>query len=158
MPEKPKLASKAAAISRKHAAERGALIPVLQELQEEEGYLKPESLAEVSEQLKIPLSSIYGVATFYAQFRLEQPGKNIIQICSGTACHVKGSKKVLEEFEKELGIKAGETTQDKKFTLLSVSGVAAYELEPITKVNDDIYSSVAAGQAKGIIAKYGDKK
>ncbi|MEM3399517.1 MAG: NADH-quinone oxidoreductase subunit NuoE [Candidatus Micrarchaeia archaeon] len=138
----------------RHASERGSLIPILQELQEEMGYLRKEDVALVSEKLKIPLSEIYGVATFYLQFRLEPPGENIIQVCTGTACHVKGAKAVLEAFENVLGIKAGNTTSDKRFTLLPVRCFGACALGPIVRINNDIYSRVEPSKVAEIIAKY----
>ncbi len=150
------LQSKLARIIENHAGERGALIPVLQELQDEMGYLSQENLALVSEKMRIPLSEIYGTVTFYAQFRLTPPGKNIIQVCSGTACHVKGGKKVLEEFERLLGVAAGHTTADRKFTLLSVRCFGACALGPIVRINGSIYSRVEPSKVKSIFAKHGD--
>lgn len=138
----------------KRANERGCLIPVLQELQEEEGYLSREALALVSEVLKISLSEVYGVATFYSQFRLEPPGKHVIQVCCGTACHVRGGKKVVEEFEKQLGVKSGETTLDKRFTLLSVRCFGACALGPIVRVDKEIFSRVDACNVKEILSRF----
>ena len=150
------ISSKLARIIESHAGERGALIPVLQELQGELGYLSQENLALISEKMHIPLSEIYGTVTFYAQFRLAPPGKNIIQVCSGTACHVRGGKNVLDEFESALGINAGRTTGDKKFTLLSVRCFGACALGPIVRINETIYSRVEPSKVKSILAKYRD--
>ncbi|MEW6328680.1 MAG: NADH-quinone oxidoreductase subunit NuoE [Candidatus Micrarchaeota archaeon] len=148
--------SKLARIIESHAGERGALIPVLQELQEEMGYLSQENLALISEKMRIPLSEIYGTVTFYAQFRLHPPGRNIIQVCSGTACHVKGGKKILEEFERLLAVNAGQTTQDRKFTLLSVRCFGACALGPIVRINSSIFSRVEPSKIKSILSKFGD--
>ncbi|MBZ0243741.1 MAG: NAD(P)H-dependent oxidoreductase subunit E, partial [Bacteroidales bacterium] len=97
-------------------AGRDSLIPILQNVQEKMGFLSEESVIEVSKFLKMPASKIFGVATFYNQFRFNQPGKYHVQVCRGTACHVLGSATVLDEIEKHLKIKTGQTTKDKLFS------------------------------------------
>ncbi len=123
----------------RHPASRDYLIPILQDIQEEFGYLSRESIRYVSEYLKLPEAKIFGVATFYNQFKLNPPGKFQIQVCRGTACHVKGSSNVLEAFKTELGIDVGETTKDGLFSLEIVACLGACSIAPVVKVNDQFY-------------------
>jgi NADH-quinone oxidoreductase subunit E len=116
----------------------GTLIPVLQRAQEIYGYLPPEVLKRISEKTEIPLSQIYGVVTFYAQFYLTRRGKCIIKQCDGTACHVRGAGKIVDAIEKELGIKAGETTQDYKFTFEVVYCLGSCGLSPVATLDDKV--------------------
>ncbi len=123
----------------KYPASRDYLIPILQEIQEEFGYLSKESIRYVSEYLNLPEAKIFGVATFYNQFKLNPPGKFQIQVCRGTACHVKGSSNVLEAFKTELGIDVGETTKDGLFSLETVACLGACSIAPVVKINDQFY-------------------
>ena len=118
--------------------EPGALIPMLQQAQELYGYLPREVLLHISEKTGIPLSQIYGVATFYAQFYLQRRGKCIIRQCDGTACHVRGSGKIVEAIERELGIKDGETTPDYKFTFEVVYCLGSCGLSPVAVVDNQV--------------------
>lgn len=138
----------------KYVGNKGALIPVLQETQNAYGYLSREVLTYISEKIQIPLSQIYGVVTFYSQFHLNPRGRNIIRVCQGTACHVRGAKKILEAIEKELGIKAGETTKDLNFTLETVACIGACGLAPVLMINDDTHGRLTPDTVKGLIAKY----
>lgn len=133
---------------------KGALMPVLQEAQDVFGYLPLEILQLISRQLNIPMAEIYGVATFYSQFSFIPKGENIINVCLGTACYVKGSQAILEEIENVLGIKAGETTPDLKFSINSTRCVGECSLAPVITINEDIYAKVTKDRVKELIEKY----
>ena len=130
------------------------LIMILQEIQKQYNYLPHPALSYVSEKLGIPLSRIYGVATFYSTFSLEPRGRNIISICLGTACHVRGGDKVMDRLEESLNIKNGETTEDKRFTLESVRCIGCCSLGPVVKINEDIHGRIGADEVKKILEKY----
>jgi len=116
----------------------GALIPMLQRAQDVYGYLPPEVLRHLSEKTGIPLSQIYGVVTFYAQFYLTRRGKFIVRQCDGTACHVRGAGRIVDVIERELGIKAGETTPDYKYTFEVVYCLGSCGLSPVAVINDRV--------------------
>jgi NADH:ubiquinone oxidoreductase subunit E len=118
--------------------ERGAVIPVLQKAQEIYGWLPREVLTEISEQMRVPLSQIYGVVTFYSQFYLTRRGRHIVRQCDGTACHVKGAASIVDAVEKHLGIKAGETTSDYRITFEVVYCLGSCGLAPVAMVNDKV--------------------
>ena len=139
-------------------AGRDTLIPILQDIQTKEGYLAKESIIEVGQYLKIPTSKIFGVATFYNQFRFEPFGKNHIQVCRGTACHVLGSRTVLEEIEKVLKVKAGQTTRDGLFSIEVVACIGACGLAPVITVNGEFYAKVTTQSIKEIINDHKDKE
>ena len=128
------------------------LIPILQETQENFRYLPAEAMREISRFLRIPESTVYGVSTFYAQFKLTPLGRKIVKICRGTACHVRGGAKILEETEKLLGIKAGETTDDLEYTLESIACFGSCALAPVLVIDDDVHGRVTTSQVKGVIA------
>ena len=108
----------------------------------------------ISEETGIPLEKIYGVATFYAQFALEPKGENQISVCLGTACYVKGSQLVLDEIEKQLGIKAGSVTPDGKFSIEACRCVGACGLAPVMMINGEVYGRLTPADVAGILAKY----
>ncbi len=116
----------------------GTLIPILQKAQEIYGYLPPQVLNHISDRTKVPLSQVYGVVTFYAQFYLTRRGKCIVRQCDGTACHVRGAAKIVDAVEKELGIKAGETTPDYKYTFEVVYCLGSCGLSPVAVVDDRV--------------------
>ncbi len=118
---------------------KGMLIAILQDIQAEYNYLPRETLMEVSQGLEVPLSRVYSVATFFRSFSLTPRGRHIINVCLGTACHVRGGIRILEEIERELGIKSGETTENLRFTLETVNCVGACALGPIVII-DGVYS------------------
>lgn len=138
----------------KHKSERGCLMPVLHEAQNIYGYLPAEVQSIIAEELNIPLSEVYGVATFYAQFSLQPKGKHQVSVCLGTACYVKGSDKILAAVEKELRISCGECTPDGKFSIDSCRCVGACGLAPVMIVDDDVYGKMTPEQVPAILEKY----
>lgn len=137
---------------------REKLIPILQKTQEKEGFLSRESILKISEELKIPASKVYGVASFYNQFRFQPRGKYEIQICRGTACHVQGSLKILEIIERELGVKHGETTPDGLFSLEVVACIGACGLAPVISINGEFFAKINADKIKTILNEYRQKE
>ncbi len=136
------------------AVGRDALIPILQELQEAEGYLSREAIVDVGRRLGLPASKIYGVATFYNQFRFEPLGKFHIQICRGTACHVKGAAAVMDRLQRELSIEADQTTRDGLFSLEVVACIGACGLAPVISVNGAFHANLAPDDVPGILDAY----
>ncbi len=126
----------------RHYRQRDALIPILQDIQEEFGYLQPEALEEVARFCHVSPVEVYGVATFYAQFKFHPVGENTIMVCQGTACHVMGGGRVLQEVQNQLGIHPGDTTEDGKFTLETVACIGACALSPAMVVNKKTYGRV----------------
>ncbi len=141
-------------ILEKYKNETGSLIAILQEAQETYGYLPREVLIYISEQSKIPLSKIYGIVTFYAQFSLVPRGRNTIKICQGTACHVKGGKRVLAKLERVLGIKAGQTSSDLKFTLEIVRCLGTCFLAPAMMIKYDYFGKLTPDKVDNILGQY----
>lgn len=135
-------------------AKREDLIPILQEVQESCGYLCQEAIVMIGEHLKLPASKIYGVATFYNQFRFKPRGKFNIQVCRGTACHVKGSEKVLEALKRELKINPGETTRDGLFNLDVVACIGACGLAPVISVNGEFHAGMTPERTNEILEIY----
>lgn len=142
------------AIIAEHKEDPGALMPVLQGAQEIYGYLPIEVQTMVAEGLDKPLSEVYGVATFYSQFSLNPKGKYQIGVCLGTACYVKGSNLLVEKIEQILGIKVGECTPDRKFSLDATRCIGACGLAPVMTINDDVYGKLEPDQIPDILAKY----
>jgi len=132
----------------------GVLIPVLQKAQDLYGYLPEQTLKAIADFFNMPYSEVYGVATFYAQFRLQPSGENIIKVCMGTACHVRGGQKILDKVCNELKIQPGETTEDGKFTLESVACIGACGLAPVMMINDSTYGRLTPARVPEILAKY----
>jgi len=133
---------------------RGSLIRVLHDAQEVYGYLPIEVQKVVAEGLNIPLAEVYGVVTFYAQFSLKPKGEYRVSVCLGTACYVKGSDKLLEKLEEELGIKCGDCTDDGKFSIEACRCIGACGLAPVFTINDDVYGKKVPNDIPAIIAKY----
>ena len=132
----------------------GALMPVLQRAQGIFGCVPMDVQKIIAEGLGVTLSEVYGVATFYSQFRLEPNGKYTISVCLGTACYVKGSQKVLDRLSEELRIPVGDTTEDGMFTLQATRCLGACGLAPVMTVNDEVYGRLVPDDIPGIIAKY----
>lgn len=132
-------------------AGRDQLIPILQAIQEEEGYLSEDSVVKVGRHLRMPASKIFGVATFYNQFRFEPLGKHHIQVCRGTACHVLGSATVLEKIQDMIKIKPGQTSRDGLFSLEVVACIGACGLAPVLCINGEFYAKVNENSIEEII-------
>lgn len=132
----------------------GALMPVLQQAQELYGYLPIEVQTKIAEGLGISIEEVYQVVTFYAQFSLNPNGKHRVAACLGTACYVKGAQNILEELEKQLGVKAGGTTADGVFTLEATRCLGCCGLAPVIVVDDEVYGRLVPADIKGILAKY----
>ena len=146
------------AILEKYRESKGTLIPILQEVQNVYGYLSKEVLIHIAQKTQIPISQIYGVATFYSQFHLNPRGKHIIRVCQGTACHVRGGAKILAALEELLEVNAGETTRDLNFTLETVACIGACGLAPVLTVNEEVYGRLTVDDVDGILEKYGFSK
>jgi len=136
------------------ANDRSNLIAILQQIQDVYGYLPEEALQDVANFLCMPVSGVYGVATFYNQFRLTPLGKNVIRVCRGTACHVKNSANILTALETELNILAGGTTRDKLFTLETVACIGACSIAPVININEEYYGRITVKEIPKIIKKY----
>ncbi len=134
--------------------EKGCLMPIMQKAQGIYGYLPVEVQQMIADGLAIPLEKIYGVATFYSQFNLQPKGEYQISVCLGTACYVKGSGTILEEVSDILGIKTGECTPDRKFSLDACRCVGACGLAPVMMINDEVYGRLEKKDVKGILEKY----
>jgi NADH-quinone oxidoreductase subunit E len=131
-----------------------SLIPVLQKVQGELGYLPEESLSEIAHFLGLSSSEIYGVASFYAQFRFERPGEHTIKVCQGTACHVRGAKRILEAVTQELGVEAGGTTEDYKFSLEQVACFGCCALAPVLVIDGQVYGRMTTSKARQVLENY----
>ena len=131
----------------------GNLIPILQKVQEKLKYLPPEAIKMVARHLRIPASEVYGVATFYNQFRFNPPGKNPIKVCLGTACHVRAGDIVLENFERKLEIFEGDTTPDREFSLERVACVGCCALAPVAIVGETVHGHMAPSKVEGLITR-----
>ena len=142
------------AILARYQGKKGSLIPILQEVQALYNYLPKDALEYIAASTGTPIAQIYGVVTFYSQFHLNPRGRNIIRVCQGTACHVRGGKVILQTIEKELGIKAGHTTEDLRFTLESVACIGACGLAPVMQVNADPHGRLTPDKLSAILAKY----
>ena len=143
-----------ATLADRHGRTRSALIPILQEVQFEQGFLSREAVLCIARHLELPVSKIYGVATFYNQFRFQAPGRFHVQICRGTACHVKGSLAVLEAMKRELKIEPGQTTRDGLFSLEVVACIGACGLAPVIAINGEFHASVQPEQIKKLLGAY----
>jgi NADH:ubiquinone oxidoreductase subunit E len=130
------------------------LIMIIQEIQRRYNYLPDPALKYLATSIGVPLSQIYGVATFYSTFSLEPRGRNIISICLGTACHVRGGERVRERIEGSLDLKDGETTDDMRFTLETVRCIGCCSLGPVVKINEDMHGNISSDQVDKIIDQY----
>ncbi len=145
-------------IVEKHKGEKGALIPVLHEAQETLGYLPEDVQAYIAEKLNVHLSEVYGVVSFYSLFSIVPKGKYKISVCLGTACYVKGAGNIMEEFESQLGVKVGQTTEDGQFTLEGCRCLGCCGLAPVLMVNDKVYGRLTTKDVGPIIKEYKDIK
>lgn len=138
-------------------AGREALIPILQEVQDACGYLSRDAIIKIGNHLGLPVSKIYGVATFYNQFRFQPLGKYHIQVCRGTACHVKGSYSVLENLKQTLKLDAGQTSRDGFFSIEVVACIGACGLAPVIKINEEFYADMTPAKLDRLIKTYRKK-
>ncbi|MCK4863430.1 MAG: NADH-quinone oxidoreductase subunit NuoE [Dehalococcoidales bacterium] len=138
----------------KHQHDKSLLVDILQDIQAEVGYLPKEVLQETSEGLGIPLSRVYSVATFFKAFSLTPRGRYLINVCMGTACHVRGAVKVIEKIEQELKVKRGETTRDLKFTLETVNCVGACALGPMVIIGEDYHGEMTPEGIGSVLKDY----
>lgn len=152
--EVKQLEEKIEVILDKHQGDKGLLVSILQDIQTEYNYLPKEAIIQVSQGLDVPLSRVYSVATFFKAFRLKPRGRHLINVCLGTACHVRGGVKVLETIEQELGIKPGETTKDLKYTLETVNCVGACALGPIVIIDDKYSGLMKRDKVKPLLQSY----
>ncbi len=129
------------------------LIPILQETQEHFRYLPEEAMSEIARFVRVPESRVYGVSTFYALFKLKPTGKHIARVCRGTACHVRGSGRILEEMEKQLGIKGGETRADLEWTLETISCFGSCALAPVMVVDKTVYGRMTSAKVRDVLSE-----
>ena len=148
------LEQKVGSILGNHHNDKGMLISILQDIQAEYNYLPREALTEVSQGLEVPLSRVYSVATFFRSFSLTPRGRHIINVCLGTACHVRGGVRILEEIERALGIKPGETTENLRFTLETVNCVGACALGPIVIIDGGYSGQMKTDKVKPLLENY----
>lgn len=142
----------------KQEKRRGILIHALQQIQEEMGFLPEDVLRQLSKTLNIPLSEVYSVASFYKMFHFKPRGRKVIKVCLGTACYVRGSKKVLETLQNEFNIKSGETTEDLAMTLETVGCVGCCGLAPVTTVNDEVIGEIGPTKLEQLIKSIREEK
>ena len=145
-------------VARYHAGRRDALIPLLQDVQHRCGYLSREAVVRIGRHLRLPASKVYGVATFYNQFRFQPKGKYHFMVCRGTACHVKGSLKVLETVQKLIKLKPGQTSRDKLFSLEVVACMGGCGLSPVVNLNGEFYARVTPQKLTAIVQECREKE
>ncbi len=138
----------------KFGKQRENLVPILQKVQGQLGYIPREAMVEVSDYLKIPEMDVYGVVTFYNQFRLNPPGKHPVRVCLGTACHMKGGYIVLDAWKRRLGIDQGETTSDREFDLDTVACVGCCAMAPVTVVDEKVEAKTSPTRVDGILLSF----
>jgi NADH-quinone oxidoreductase E subunit len=143
-----------AAIIEKHREKKWSLIPLLQDVQEAFGYIPPETIEPIADALNIPPSEVQGVITFYAGFSLKQKGRNVLKVCRGTACHVKGSRSILRYVQKELNLEEGQTSEDFQFSLETVACLGACFLAPTMMVNRDYYGKLNPTKVTSVLDQY----
>jgi NADH:ubiquinone oxidoreductase subunit E len=142
------------AILAKHKRKPENLIPILQDVQKELGYISPESVKDISRYLRISENQIFGVSSFYAQFRFTRPGRHSLKVCLGTACHVRGGATVLDTLENVLGVKCGDTTPDGRFDVERVACLGCCALSPVVQIDKRIYSRVAVNKLSELLKFY----
>ena len=152
--EEKQLTEKVDSILDNHQRDQSMLVAILQDIQSEYNYLPREALEKVSEGLSVPLSRAFSVATFFKALSLEPRGRHLINVCLGTACHVRGAVRVLETMERELAIDSGETTPDLRFTLETVNCVGACALGPVVIVDGEYHGQMKTEKVKDVLANY----
>ena len=157
-PVEPDITEQSDEILSRYSGESGDLIPILQEAQERFGYLPQEVMRRFAKFLRLPESTVYGVSTFYAQFKFAPTGKRLVKVCRGTACHVRGGARILREVEKRLGIKQGETTEDFEYTLETVACIGACALAPTMVVDKETRGQMTTKKVVEIFSDRGKKE
>ena len=140
-----------------YEGKRENVIPILQKVQEEYTYLPEHLMAEIADYTRVPASDIYGVATFYAQFRFTPTGENIISVCRGTACHVRGAPRIFEEVTDQLNLEGEGTTEDQKFTVETVACVGCCALAPVLTINEEVHGDLTKQKVKKLVQAKGDQ-
>ncbi len=143
-----------AKIMAEYKGEKGALIPILQKVQEKFGYLTKEAISEIAKFSRMSESEIFGVASFYAQFYFTRRGQHTVKVCLGTACHVRGGERILDEIKRELDVESGGTTEDYKFSLERVACFGSCALAPVLVINKDVYGRMTVAKAKETLNEY----
>ncbi|SKA94473.1 NAD(P)-dependent iron-only hydrogenase diaphorase component iron-sulfur protein [Caloramator quimbayensis] len=152
--EKDDRLEKALEIINSYKDVKGGLMPVLQQIQNIYGYLPEDVLKKVSDELNIPMSEIYGVATFYSFFSLKPKGEHIIRVCLGTACYVKGAQQIIDKISEELNVEVNDTTKDGKFTLEATRCLGACGLAPVMMIDSKVYGRLTPDDVPGILKEY----
>ncbi len=150
-PDEKDIAAAVARVLASFTGDKAELIPILQQVQQELGYLPQIAMKIIAGFVRVPESTVFGVATFYAQFKFVPVGRNIIKVCRGTGCYVKGSPRILDELEKLLGIKDGGTTKDMEYSLETVACFGSCALAPVVVVNDRVYGRMTPEKARELI-------
>jgi NADH-quinone oxidoreductase subunit E len=153
MIEKDSAVAKLNAILAKYSMEKANLIPILQDVQSEFTYLSEDAMLQIAKYLSIPESKVYAVASFYAQFRFTPMGKKRVMVCRGTACHVKGAPRILEEVKRKLGINVGETTKDLEYTLETVACIGCCALAPCIMINENVAAKMTTKKVAELFGK-----
>lgn len=148
------MATKIQAIVDRYEGDKGQLVSILQDIQTEYYYLPKEALEEVVKLLNVPMSQVYGVATFFKAFSLTPRGRHLIKVCLGTACYVRGANRVVDKMELDLGIKRKETTKDLRFTLETVNCVGCCALGPMVMIDDKYHGQMSSDKVSSLLAKY----
>jgi NADH:ubiquinone oxidoreductase subunit E len=138
----------------RYQAKDSAILAILQDIQARERYLPKETLEYVSQKMQLPLTNIFRIATFYNALSLKPRGRHTIDVCLGTACHVRGGNKIMEKLERDLGIRVGETTKDQRFTLESVRCVGCCSLAPVMVVDQEVHGRVSQVKASGLLKEF----
>ena len=141
------------AIVHKHNVEPGAVIPVLQEIQDTFGYVPSLAIERAAENMNVPASEIFGIVTFYTQFRLQPLGENLIKVCHGTACHLSGAEQISDALSQEVGAKEGETSQDGKFTVDRVACLGCCSLAPCIMINDETHGRLNPEAIRKVVSE-----
>ena len=141
-------------IIQEYGAEPSCLIGMLQDVQAKYHYLPGEALRRIQQKLQVPLTRVYEVATFYKSFSLVPKGDHICQVCLGTACHLRGGPRIVEAFQRELGVEVGQTSKDGKFTLETVNCMGACALAPLVKMDEENHGGMSASAVKKLVQKY----
>ncbi len=138
----------------KYKYDESSLIAILQDIQRQERYLPAHQMKNLSDRLGVPLSRIYGIATFYKAFSLHPKGRHICSVCTGTACHVRGAPRLVEKLERDLKVKNGETTKDGRFTVQTVNCVGACALGPVVVIGEDYHGKLTASKLEKVLKQY----